>query len=163
MTELNQPASQRAAKPRARKRLRIGIFGSGGNPWTTSHKILAEQARVQFDLDIVYLVTPGVGVDKELADKEMRWLLALDAAGGNEYFLWRRVWNWTAKASPSCRTLSRCSAASTPVPSCSSSSVRTALRPSRHGMRRAPSCAWPRFSSVRGTAARRPWKTNGLK
>jgi nicotinate-nucleotide adenylyltransferase len=90
-----RPASERVSnsgvRVRKRKRLRIGIFGSGGNPWTISHKILAEQARVQYELDIVYLVTPGQAVDKQLADKEMRWELTQDAARGNEHFVASRV------------------------------------------------------------------------
>ena len=80
-TNRNAGAKARAKSANARKTqrksprrkiLRVGIYGLGANPVTTSHKIIAEQAADQANLDITYWVPVGQPTDKKVESKTLR-------------------------------------------------------------------------------------------
>jgi nicotinate-nucleotide adenylyltransferase len=68
--------------------MRIGIFGSKVDPIHYGHLIIAECARVQYSLDIVYFVVAGQPVDKAACffDKETRFKSVAAAIADNPKF-----------------------------------------------------------------------------
>jgi nicotinate-nucleotide adenylyltransferase len=81
-----------ATRKRAQNRpLKIGVLGSGANPWTVSHLILGEQAAEQFDLDFVLLMPAGEPVDKKVAPKAKRWKFTMTVARNNPRFVASRI------------------------------------------------------------------------
>lgn len=74
--------------------MRIGIMGAKGDPWHFMHFLVAETARVQRNLDVVYLVTAGAPVDKaanEVTDKNLRHETCTAVIDGDQYLIPSRV------------------------------------------------------------------------
>src|SRR4051812_2302365 len=87
-THNNRSAPKRTTRKRSAAKVeRIGILGSGANPWTNSHLILGEQAFVQGELDFVYLMPSGQPVDKKVEDPELRWEFTECVAADNAHFV----------------------------------------------------------------------------
>lgn len=73
---------------------RIGIMGFKGDPLHWLHVLIAELARVQHKLDIVYCVTSGQPADKdpkEVTDKEIRHEMVVALVGNDPYLVPSRV------------------------------------------------------------------------
>lgn len=73
--------------------MRIGLFGSKSDPLKFLHMVPPERARVQHNLDKVYVMTAGEPTDKHegVTDKVLRFLMTRLLCAGNPHLIASRI------------------------------------------------------------------------